>query len=92
MSDIECKTCKILKPLDAYSTKGKGKSTICKECVAKKGNETREKKKVEAHKLQQRSDLNQKIKDTAAIVDTLDLSELYDRLKDFTKQIHQLKQ
>jgi hypothetical protein len=85
-----CKSCGESKPIDSFSTRGKSKSSTCKDCVRKKGNDTREKKKIASEKQALRNTFNNHWKETAANIEALNLIEVSDLLKEYQKQISNL--
>jgi ribosome-binding protein aMBF1 (putative translation factor) len=78
--------------MDEFSKRGKGVSKTCKECVRAKGAATREKKKAAAEQHAARETFNAHWRETGEKIDSFDLSQLSDLLKEYQKQIRQLQQ
>jgi len=83
----QCNACDMEKPIDEFSKRGKGYSAACKECVKQKGAATREKKKADKQKSDTRTAFNEHWKQTADQIDTFDLTQISDLLKEYQKQI-----
>jgi DNA polymerase III gamma/tau subunit len=88
----KCQTCDMEKPISDYAKRGKGVSTACKDCVKRKGAATREKKKEDAERSKARNALNDHWKQTAEQIDTYDLTQLSNIIKEYQKQIKNMQQ
>lgn len=86
-----CDSCDKELPVDQFAKRGKGVSKSCKNCVRAKGAATREKKKIDAERQAMREAFNVHWRETGEKIDTFDLSQLAELLKEYQKQIRQMQ-
>jgi ribosome-binding protein aMBF1 (putative translation factor) len=92
MSDTrKCESCENELPADQFTKRGKGVSKTCKECVRVKGAATREKKKIDAKRQEARDAFNAHWRETGEKIESFDLSQLSELVKEYQKQIRQLQ-